>query len=132
MSGLGFQHVGDLVAKKQRDIVLRAYISADGLSYGILMGTRIFYQGYEFFSRFANRSTLTTTTIDWVDSHPQAGIYYKSCSGLKVPALFEKHRWGLGRFRTHRATGPVPLDGTLLGVARELDAAFARQATVAS
>jgi hypothetical protein len=132
MSGLGFQHSGDLVAKKQRDIVLRAYASGDGLSYGILMGKRTMYLGYEFFSRFANGSTLTTTTNYAVDSDPQAGIYYKTCPGLEVPALFEKHRWGLDRFRAHKGTEPVPLDGTLLGVARELDAAFARRATVDS
>jgi hypothetical protein len=132
MSDLGFQHLGDLVAKKQRDIVLRAYASADGASYGILMAKRRMYLGYEFFSRFADGTTLTTTTNSGVDSCPQAGIYHKTCPGLEVPDLFEKHRWGLGRFRTHRSTEPVPLDGTLLGVARELDAAFARQAMVAS
>lgn len=127
MSDLGFRHSGDLVAKKQRDIVLRVYASADRLSYGILMGKRIMYLGYEFFSRFANGSTLTTTTNGAVDSHPQAGIYFKTCPGLEVPALFEKHRWGIDRFRTHKGTEPEPLDGTLLGVARELDAAFARR-----
>jgi hypothetical protein len=132
MHDLGFQHSGDLVAKKQRDIVLRAYASADGLSYGILMAKRRMYLGYEFFSRFADGTTLTTTTNSAVDSSPQTGIYYKTCPGLEIPALFERHRWGLDRFRTHRATEPVPLDGTLLGVARELDAAFARQSTVAS
>jgi hypothetical protein len=132
MSDLGFRHSGDLVAKKQRDIVLRVYASADRLSYGILMGKRTMYLGYEFFSRFANGSTLTTTTNGAVDSHPQAGIYFKTCPGLEVPALFEKHRWGIDRFRTHQGTEPEPLDGTLLGVARELDAAFARRATVPS
>jgi hypothetical protein len=132
MSDLGLRHCGDLVAKKQRDIVLRAYVSTDRLSYGILMGKRTMYLGYEFFSRFADGSTLTTTTNGAVDSHPQLGIFFKICPGLEVPALFEKHRWGIDRFRTHKGTEPLSLEDTLLGVARELEVAFARRATVTS
>jgi hypothetical protein len=131
LAGLGFAHVGDLVARKQRDIVLRTYVGGDGASYAVLMGKRTMYLGYEFFTRFAAGSTLTTTTNGAVDSHPEVGIYYKTCPGLEVPALHDRHRWGVGRFRTHKGTEPVRLDGTLLGVARELDAAFARRAAVA-
>jgi hypothetical protein len=131
LAGLGFTPVGDLVAKKQRDIVLRTHVSDDGTSYAVLMGKRTMYLGYEFVTRFADGSTLTTTTNGAVDSHPEAGIYYKTCPGAEVAALFERHRWGIGRFRTHKRTEPVRLDGTLVGVARELDAAFARRATVA-
>src|SRR5207237_1041653 len=59
MTRLAFRHIGDLVAQKQRDIVLRIHASSDGLSYGILMAKRTMYLGYEFFSRFADGSTLT-------------------------------------------------------------------------
>src|SRR5262249_44238348 len=38
LAELGFVLVGDLVAKKQRDIVLRSYVSGDGQSYALLMG----------------------------------------------------------------------------------------------
>jgi hypothetical protein len=130
VAALGFQHAGDLVAKKQRDIVLRVWASPDRLAYGILMAKRTMYLGCEFFSRFADGSTLTTTTNAAVDSHPAVGIYYKVCPGLDVPALWEKHCWGVGRFQSRRHTGPAPLDPTLPGVARELDAAFARRAQV--
>jgi hypothetical protein len=132
MTELGFVHVGDLVAKKQRDIVLRAYVSTDWMCLGLLMAKRTMYLGYEFFSRFADGSTLTTTTSGAVDSQPEVGSYYKVCPGLEVAALFAKHRWGIERFRTHKGTTPVRLDGTLPGVARELDAALARRASVPS
>lgn len=128
MAGLGFRHVGDLVAKKQRDIVLRTYAAEDRLAYGVLMGKRTMYLGYEFFTRFADGTTLTTTTNGAGPSHPEAGIYYKVCPGLEVADLYAKHQWGIERFRTHKGTEPVTLDGTLMGVARELDAAFARRA----
>ena len=131
METLGLSHVGDLVAKKQRDIVLRVHGAADGSCYGVLMGKRTIYIGYEFVTRFADGSTLTTTTNSSVDSHPEAGIYYKHGSGLTAEALYEKHHWGIERFRTHKGTTPVALPLTLLGVAQELDAAFARQSTIA-
>ncbi|MBX9584188.1 MAG: hypothetical protein K2X87_28140 [Gemmataceae bacterium] len=128
-AGLGFRLVGDLVAKKQRDIVLRTHISADGLCYGVLMAKRTMYLGYEYVGRFADGSMLTTTTNAAVDSHPEVGIFYKVCPGLAAGELYRKHLWGVGRFRAARGTEPVPLDGTLLGLAMELDAAFARRAT---
>lgn len=127
MAGSGFRHAGDLVAQKQRDIVLRTYVSGDGQSYAILMGKRTMYLGYEFFSRFADGSTLTTTTNAMADSHPELGVYYKTHPGLESQALYEKHRQGIERFRARRGTEPVLLDPTLLGVARELDQAFARR-----
>jgi hypothetical protein len=128
LAGLGFRLVGDLVAQKQRDIVLRVHLSADGLCYGVLMAKRTMYLGYEYVTRFADGSMLTTTTNAAVDSHPDAGIFYKVCPGMAADELYRKHLWGVGRFRSARGTGPVPLDGTLLGVAKELDAAFARRA----
>lgn len=132
MAELGFRHLGDLVAKKQRDIVLRVCGSADGLAYGILMGKRTMYLGCEFFTRFANNSTLTTTTNGAVESHPATGLYYQVCPGFEVAALLAKHRWGIGRFHTHRGTDPVPLEMTLLGVAQEMDDAFNRRAATSS
>jgi hypothetical protein len=132
LNTLEFRHVGDLVAKKQRDIVLRVYIAADELSYGILMGKRTMYLGYEFVSKLADVSTLTTTTNGTFSSHPDVGIYYKTCPGLAPAALYEKHLWGIHRFRSHKGTQPLPLDPTLLGVARAVDAAFARRAALPS
>ncbi|MBX9622532.1 MAG: hypothetical protein K2X82_01830 [Gemmataceae bacterium] len=128
LAGLGFRFVGDLVAKKQRDIVLRIHLSADGYSYGVLMAKRTMYLGYEYVSRFADGSVLTTTTNAAVDSHPDVGVFYKTCPGMSAADLYGKHLWGIGRLRSARATEPMPLDGTLLGVAKELDAAFARRA----
>jgi hypothetical protein len=131
LTARGFQHLGDLVVQKQRDVVLRVFAREDRLCYGILMGKRALYLGYELFSRFADGSTLTTTTNPMVQSHPEAGIYYQSRPGLDLPALYEKHCWGMARFRTRKGTEPELLAHNLLGVAQEIDQAFARRATVA-
>ena len=127
LDGLGFRHVGDLVAKTQRDIVLRTYASSDGLSYGILMAKRTMYLGFEFFSRFADGSHLTTTTNGAFESRPELKVYARTHPGLEPAVLYDKHRWGIERFRTRKGTEPVLLDPTLLGVAREYDRALARR-----
>ncbi len=131
LAGLGFRHVGDIVAKKQRDIVMRTWVSGDRLSYGILMGKRTMYMGYEFFSRFADGSILTTTTNSSVDSRPEFKSYAKTHPGLEPAALYERHQWGVARFRTRKGTEPVPLDESLPSVARELDRGLARREGVA-
>ena len=127
LAELGFTHIGDFVAKKQRDIVLRCYRAADGFSYGVLMGKRTMYLGTEFHSRFADGSTLTTTGNTSVVSHPEISAYFKSCPGLEPAALYAKHQWCIDRFRTRKGTAPMVLDATLVGAARELDEAFARR-----
>jgi hypothetical protein len=130
-AGLGFQHVGDMVAKKQRDIVVRTFASADRLSLGVVMAKRTIYLGVEFFSRFEDGSNLTTTTNAATSSRPQLKVYIRAHPGLEPPTLYDKHRWGIDRFRTHKATQPVPLEASLVGVAREYDAALARREGIA-
>jgi hypothetical protein len=127
LESLGFRRVGDLVAKKQRDIVLRAFASGDGFSLGLLLAKKTMYLGFEFFSRFADGSTLSTTTNAAVASRPEFQYYAKTHPGLEPAALYAKHRWGIERFRTRKGTEPVRLDPTLLGVAREYDRALARR-----
>ncbi|WP_152050008.1 hypothetical protein [Tautonia marina] len=126
MTSLGFTLIGDLIAKKQRDIVLRVFLSNDRLSYAILMAKRTMYLGQEFVSRLADGSGLTTTTLSTVDSVPGAGIYYRIVAGLPLEGHYEKHLEGLERFRTRKGLEPVLLGGTLEDVAREIELAFDR------
>ena len=127
MTMLGFSHVGDLVLQKQRDIVLRVFQSGDRFSYAVLMGKRTMYLGIEYVSRLADGSGLTTTTNSSVYSVPKAGIYYRAFPGMAAEELHRKHIEGLDRFRLHKKTGPVPLEPTLEGVAREIERAFDRR-----
>jgi hypothetical protein len=131
LAGLGFEHLGDLVAKKKRDIVVRSHVSRDRLSYGLFMAKRTLYLGYEFFSRFRDGSSLTTTVSGAVDSKPDLKVYFKVHAGLDPVALYEKHQIGINRFRARKGTVPVPLEPTLAGVAREYDVALARREGVA-
>jgi hypothetical protein len=91
------------------------------------MAKRIMYLGFEFFSRFADASSLTTTTNTSLESRPELSIYARAHPGLEPAKLYERHRWGIERFRTQKRTAPVPLPTTLIAVAREYDRIMARR-----
>jgi hypothetical protein len=122
----GFELLGDLTCKKQRDVVLRLGISRDHFTYGVLMGKRTMYLGWEYVTTFADGSSLTTTTNGAASSYPEVGHFIKHAPGLDPAALYEKHLWGIERFRSHRGTAPVASEPTLVGVAKAIDGAFAR------
>jgi hypothetical protein len=117
MAALGFAHLGDLVARKQREVVLRIYRHQDGLSYGRLT----MYHSYEFYSRFADGALFSTTTDGAVSSEPGSRVYIQMLPGREPAALYDKHLWGIGRFGKRNGIGPIPLPPTLVGAAEELD-----------
>ncbi len=127
LAALEFHHVGDLVAKKQRDVVLRVSIAADHKTFAVLSGKRTMYLGYEFYSRFADGSTLTTTSNAAHDSLPEVNVYVKVCVGHDAVALHAKHRWGIERFQSRKGTTPIALEPTLEAVAREIDMMLGRR-----
>ena len=126
MDAMGFVLVGDLVAKKQRDILLHVFVSGDRMSYGVLMAKRTMYLNVEFVSRLSNGAGLTTTTNVAVQSVPEAGVYYRSLPGLTPEALCDKHLEGLERFRKHKDAVPVELGSHAVDVACEIEMAFER------
>ncbi len=126
MATLGFVQIGDLVAKKQRDIMLRVFQSDDRLCYGVQMGKGTLYLGSEFVSRLEDGSGLTTTTNDGMESVPKAGIYFRAFPDLDPEALYARHLEGLDRCRELKGVRPVPLGKTLVDVAREIEIAFDR------
>jgi hypothetical protein len=127
LAGMGFRHVGDLVAKKQRDVILRTCASADGLCLAVFKGKRTMYLGYEFFSRFVDGSMLITTLYSQEGSAPELRLYCKEYPGLEAAPLYEKHLKNIERFRTRKGVDAMPLVPALLEVARECDRLLARR-----
>jgi hypothetical protein len=127
MASLGFHAVGDLVASRQRDILLHLFVNNERHTYAVLMAKRTMYLGYDFVSRLANDSLLTTTTNGAMASVPDAGVYYRSFPGTAPEVLYEKHREGLVRFHRHKNVLPVDLDSTLAGAAQEIELVFERR-----
>ncbi|MBD3176529.1 MAG: hypothetical protein GF320_15220 [Armatimonadia bacterium] len=126
MAALGFRYLGDVTLKKMRGYALRMYLSPDGLSYADLTVSAFGPLCWEYVSRMADGSHLTTTTNPMAMSRPDVKIYFKEAPGLDPVDLYEKHRWAIGRFESAKNTRPVPLEGTLEGVARAIDEALER------
>jgi hypothetical protein len=120
MAELGFAHLGDLIAEKRPELVLRLYRHHDGLSYGLLGADRTMYHSYEFYSRLTDGSLLTTTTDGAASSVPERRLYIQVLPGREPAALYDKHLWGIGRFRSRNESAPQPLPPTLAGAAEEL------------
>jgi len=132
MAEMSFGYLGDFVCKKLRDHVQRFYISPDRLSYGVILANDFGYLGYEFVSHFEIDSHLTTSTNWMAHSYPEVEVYAQHCPELKPPNLYERHRWGIERFKTHKQTGPITLDATLAGVAKLFDLVLDRMKNVES
>lgn len=120
LAGLGYRHLGDFVCKRLRNDLRRCWLSPDGLAYAVAVATRFGLYTFEFFSQFADGSSLTTTTMG-SDSNPDQGVFYKVVEWMQPAEMEAKHRWGLERFRQHRRTEPVPLPATLRGLVECFD-----------
>jgi hypothetical protein len=130
MSRMNFTHVGDFVCKKLREYVSSYYISPDHLSYGLIFANRFGYAGYEFVSHFENDAHLTTSTSWLANSHPEIESYAQNHPNLNHDQLYERHLWGISRFRLHKQTVPAQLPGTLPGLAALFDSMLVKMATV--
>jgi len=67
-----------------------------------------FSQGtMEFHTDFEDGTSLVTTSVDTLESKPEAGIYIRSYEDVPITTLWEKHLDGIARFNEHRHTIPV-------------------------
>ncbi len=126
MQSLGFRMLGDFVAKRFREYVLRVFVSPDKLSYASLTASNFGYLCYEFISEFSDGSRLTTTTTSMAFSRPGVKLFYKDYPGLEVEPLFAQHLTLFTRFEQHKNAVPVALEPTLEGVARYFDQTLER------
>ncbi len=126
MKSLHFNLLGDLTPKRFRGFVLRCYVSPDGFSYANLTASIYGYLCWEFISDFSDGSRLTTTTQGMAFSRPAAKLYFKDFPGLGVEELYEKHLHLFERFQEGKKASPIPLEPTLVGLAKLFDDSIAR------
>lgn len=132
MAELDFQLLGDFVSRKLRDHLLRCFCSPDQLCFAVIIGNSCGYAGYEFVSHFQNGAHLTTSTSWMADSHPEIEVYAQCLPGLAPLDLYQRHRWGISRFESHKETRPILLEPTLQCLVRLFDAMLERMSTVNS
>ena len=126
---LGFECLGDATASVAQGVLLRGYAGDDGVTYGMSLQAVDGQHYTDLYSRFADGSSLTTTTNYDAEARPDVGIFMRVYEDLDRPALLEKHRDGLRRFQEHRGTQPIPAEPTLEGLAEAIDEWLVRNAS---
>ncbi|MHC4402852.1 MAG: hypothetical protein ACYTG0_24590, partial [Planctomycetota bacterium] len=121
MGRLGLSPLGNLVCSEARQLVVRGYGAPDSNAYGIHMQTTEADRENEFYTRFEDGSSLTTTTNVMGESYPEQGVFSRIHEECTIAQLHEKHLRGIGRFRERKGTVPCRIESTLIGLARTID-----------
>ena len=126
MRRIGFLPFADLIADAAPVVAMRGYGQNGGFAYGLLlqpmMGTPI----CDFYTEFADGSSLTTSQASGLDL-PERGIYRQEAPGLPLDELCALHFEGIAR-RTGEAGAPQPHPPLAEALAESIDAFIIRQA----
>jgi hypothetical protein len=119
MSELGFEPLGDLVCEPLGDVVVRGYAAVNGEAYGVLMRPAFGSWVREFYTRFDDGSSLTTST-HVASELPHKKIFRRSLPEGSIAELYEAHQAGIER---HARKGRLTLhaEPRLEALARDLD-----------
>jgi hypothetical protein len=130
ISSLGFSFVGDLMCSAFSYVLVRSYAHLTEGTYALLLsgmtGGKLNVIGLDFYSCFADGSSLTTTTTSIARDIPGKGIHRRVYAWNGVYDLYHKHQKHLNELRgDHGKVIPVAAD--LLSLAESLDSFFVRQ-----
>lgn len=82
--------------------------------------------GLDFFSRFANGSSLTTTTTQSAKDIPAKGIYRRVYAWNGVYDLYDKHQKHLSELKLAHGEA-MPAESNLILIAESMDSFIVRQ-----
>ena len=130
ISSLGFSLVGDLMCSAFAHILVRGFAhSAEGTYALLLTGMRdgkLNVLGLDFYSCFADGSSLTTTITPNAKDILAKGIYRRVYAWNGVYDLYHRHQKNLEELKVGH--GKVkPVDADLRSLAESLDSFFVRQ-----
>ncbi len=129
MAELGLEPFGDLVASVAEGVVVRGYAGESGESYGVAMQAVDGQSFAEFYTRFADGSSLTTTNNYGAEMREEVGVFLRIYDEWEPERLIEKHRDGIARISGHRKTEPVTQEPTILAMAEALEEFLERRAS---
>jgi hypothetical protein len=122
MAAVGYELVGGLLAERFRRVVVRGFARFGGHAYGLLLLPPENYRAIEFYTRFADGSSLTSTTHPGPGDDPSRMIFRRRHSPKDGVADIEgRHREDVGAHAAARATSPIECVPTLRGLAEALD-----------
>jgi hypothetical protein len=126
MKRLGYAHFGDMLFEGGSDVIIRGYGKKGSDTYGVLMAGTMGQWEYEFYTRFSNGSSLTTSTTEGIDNDRARKIVRSSHPGVSVAGLHRKHRAGVKKL-TKGKTQPVEAEPSLSAMAAAIDEFLMRQ-----
>jgi hypothetical protein len=126
MAALGYELLGALLCERFHRVVVRCYSRPGGDAHGLLLLPPWKYRAIEFLTRFADGTSLTTTTHPGPGDDPARKLYRLRCPDLAVAELEARHRVALAAHAAARGTTPLVVEHSLSGAARALDDFLAR------
>lgn len=122
MAAVGYELVGGLLAERFRRVLVRGFARLGGQTYGLLLLPPENYRVIEFYTRFADGSSLTSTNHPGPGDDPSRMIFRRRHSREDGVADLEgRHREDVGAHAAARGTTALECVPTLRGLAEALD-----------
>ena len=121
IGGLGFVRLGDLMCSLMPDAVIRCYGRADTEYYGAHVRTDRGDSFTDFYTEFADGSSLTTSTNRASVSYPEARIYRRVALVEDAAGLEVVHRAAILEHAVSRRTRALPARADLTACAAMIE-----------
>jgi hypothetical protein len=91
MHAMGFDLLGDMLCERIGKVVMRGYACVDSQTFALLMVGTSGQHGLDFYTRFDDNSSQTTTSIAGMDDLAHAGIFRTSYPDIDYQTLYTLH-----------------------------------------
>jgi hypothetical protein len=126
MHAMGFDLLGDMLCERLSDVVMHGYACVDSQTFALLMiGTSGQY-GLDFYTRFDDNSSQTTTSIPGMDDLADTGIFRPSYPNTDYQTLYTMHLQHVEQ-KTIQGAQPQAITPTLEALAACIDEFLQRQ-----
>ena len=123
---LGFTLLGNVCTPDTGKVIVRGYGHESGEAYGAAMLNMYGVNAREYFTHFHEGASLTTTTVDGIESIRRVGLFFRTSATKDLAMLFEEHRTGVAKLKDAGLT-PKPAEPTLDAFARAVADAMHRR-----
>jgi hypothetical protein len=130
LSGIGFIYLGDIFCSIFSGAFLRGFVDSQAQTYAILMtqlqGGRLRLGGLDFYTKFADGSSLTTTNAPDVKDIVEGKIYRTSSRSQEIEKIYQQHQERSEALQ--RECGPpIVVEHSLVALAASIDEYLVRE-----
>ncbi|MCZ6876452.1 MAG: hypothetical protein O7G88_23490 [bacterium] len=126
MHAMGFDLLGDMLCERSSDIVMRGYACVDSQTFAVLMVGTSGQHGLDFYTRFDDDSSQTTSSLPGLDDIAEVGIFRTSYPHTDYQTLYTMHLQLIEQ-RTTQGAQVQAITPTLGGLATDIDEFLQRQ-----